>query len=245
MRPTRRPVSARGCNDDVVKLAATMSRSEQQQWSELRAFIAAYADRSPVRKIAVVGNAPLELSSERAAEVDSADLVVRCNSFVLDDPGARQPFTGTKVHVVLLNKSTRVTPWVFQEYRRRGYLLAQGGYTRFRTLRRTPEHWPADLGAWPLSNKAVVSRLNDLLLPEREPGTLIPTTGMMGVYLARECFPDADLLATGYSFLKDREQTEWKHHVGGTVPVHGAHRIDLEGALLESWIADGSLRFLD
>lgn len=225
--------------------AAALDDDERQHWTELGALLAAYAERQPVRKIAVVGNAPLEPSTARAAEVDSADLVFRCNSFVLDSAGDGRPFTGSRVHVVLLNKSTRITPCVFREYRRRLYLLPQGGYTMFRGVRPTPDHWPADLGAWPVSNQAVVKRLNDLLVREREPGSVIPTTGTMSLYIAHECFPGADLVATGYSFLKDRNQTEWDHHVGGTVPVHGAHRIDLEGALLESWIADGSLRFLE
>jgi hypothetical protein len=227
-----------------VKLKEVLAESEQRQRAELGDLMATYAARRPVRKIAVVGNAPLEPSAERAAAIDAADLVIRCNSFVLDAPEGPR-YTGTRVHIVLLNKSTRVTPWVFHEYRKRGYLLTQGGYTRFRWLRGTPSHWPADLGALPLPNKAVVDRLNDLLLPERAPGTLIPTTGMLSVFLARDCFPGAELVTTGYSFLKNREQTEWAHHLGGTVPVHDAHRIDLEGALLESWITEGSISFLD
>jgi hypothetical protein len=228
-----------------VKLAEELRESEHEHWTELRDLLTAYAARQPVRKVAVVGNAPLSASAERAAEVDTADLVIRCNSFVLDDNGNGQPFTGSQVHIVLLNKSTRITPCVFQNYRRRLYLLPQGGYTAFRSVRPTPAHWPADLGAWPLSNQVAIRRLNDLLLPVREPGSLIPTTGMLSVFLAHELFPDTDLVATGFSFLKNRDQTEWQHHIGGTVPVHGAHRIDLEGALLESWIAEGGLRFFD
>jgi hypothetical protein len=228
-----------------VKFAEAMETSERQHWSHLADLLTAYAERAPICRVAVVGNAPLEPSDKRADAVDSADLVIRCNSFVLDTAGDARPFTGSRVHVVLLNKSTRITPCVFQEYRRRAYLLPQGGYTAFHAVRPTPPHWPADLGAWPLSNQFFVRRLNDLLQPEREPGSLIPTTGMMGLFLAHECFPGADLTATGFSFLANRDQTEWDHHVGGTVPIHGAHRIDLEGALLESWIADGSLKFLE
>jgi hypothetical protein len=228
-----------------VSPTAALQTIERQHWSQLVDLQTAYAERTPVRKVAVVGNAPLQPSVERAAEVDSADLVIRCNSFVLDPAGDGRPFTGSRVHVVLLNKSTRITPCVFQEYRKRVYLLPQGGYTTFRTVRPTPSHWPADLGAWPLSNQFFVRRLNDLLQPEREPGSLIPTTGMMSLFLAHDCFPEADLVAIGFSFLAKRDQTEWEHHVGGTVPVHSAHRIDLEGALLESWIAEGSLRFLE
>jgi hypothetical protein len=226
-----------------MTLSDDLENVDRQLWSDLGELMAAYADRRPVTKVAAVGNKPMEPSPERAAEIDSADLVLRANSFVLDDPDD-PPCLGSKTHVVLLSRNARITPWVFHRYRDRLYLIMQGGFTTFRSVRELAEHWPADLGGLPLPNRAVTKRLDDLLLLERKPGSLIPTTGMTTIFLARELFPQADVVATGYSFLEDRDQTHWKHHFGSTDPVDNRHRIDLEGALLESWIDDGTVRFL-
>ena len=227
----------------AVHLAEAVQRSEQQQWQALGDLMAAYAGRRPVRKVGVVGNAPMQPSRERADELNSCDLVIRANSMVLDAPGG-PPCVGSTCHVVLLSRSTVFTPWVFADYRHRLYLLMQAGFTVFRTVRDTAEHWPADLGALPVPNNVVTRPLTDLLLPaaEREAAQVLPTTGLTGLFLAHELFPDADTVATGFSFLTDREQSEWAHHAGGSTRVNPQHRLDLEGALLESWIADGSMR---
>ena len=66
-----------------------------------------------------------------------------------------------------------------------------------------------------------------------------------GAYVPlKEMFPDADLVGTGFSFLEDDKQTSWAHHSGGHTKVNWQHHLDLEAALLRSWIADGSLRIL-
>jgi hypothetical protein len=57
-------------------------------------------------------------------------------------------------------------------------------------------------------------------------------------------FPEAELVATGYSFLDDDTQTSWDHHSGGHTRVPRKHRLNHEAQLLRSWIADGSLRML-
>jgi hypothetical protein len=57
-------------------------------------------------------------------------------------------------------------------------------------------------------------------------------------------FPEAELLATGYSFLDGRQQSEWRYQSGGGSPVIEAHQLPLEAALLRSWVADGSLRVM-
>lgn len=223
-------------------LRADLDRSQQQQWDFLRDLIASYADHQPVRKVAVVGNAPLEPDPDRVAELNSSDLVLRANSLVLDEPG-EPASVGSACHVVLLSRSTRMTPWVFQDYRRRAYLVPQMGFPLYYTVRPGPTFWPADLGAVPLPNGVVKKRLADLLDPGHEPGRLTPTTGITAVFLAHEMFPDADLVATGFSFVTDQDQVEWAHHAGGTTAVNKYHDLRLESALLRSWIADGSLRF--
>lgn len=228
----------------VVETGAEVEESNERLWRLIRDYMAAYAERRPVRTVAVVGNAPLGPDVGRASKLNSSDLVIRVNSLVLDEPGAA-PTVGHTCHVVLLNRSTRLTPWVFQNYRRRAYLFMQAGFTIFRTVRPPATHWPADLGGMPVPNSIVTKRLGDLLLPGRQVNQLVPTTGMTGLFLAHEMFPDAQMLATGFSFLKDRQQQEWEHHAGGTVPVEPRHNLALEGALLESWLDDGSMEFLD
>lgn len=225
-------------------LVADISESRRRQVEGLRDFMVAYAGRRPVRKVAMVGNAPLMASAERAETLDSCDLVIRANSLVLDEPGD-PPCMGRTCHAVLLSRSTRFTPWVFQDYRNRAYLVMQAGFTTFGRTRDNAEHWPADLGAMPVPNEVITRSIADRLDPVREPGSVIPTTGTTGLFLAHELFPDAEMVATGFSFLKDHTQTEWDHHSGGRTAVNEKHKLSLEAALLESWIDDGSMKLLD
>ena len=96
----------------------------------------------------------------------------------------------------------------------------------------------------PLPNAVVKARTVHALDPTAEPGSIIPTAGTTALFLAHEMFPGADLVGTGFSFLDDEEQTSWFHHSGGHTRVNRRHRLDLEAALLRSWMADGSLRHL-
>ncbi len=225
-----------------------IASSREEQWEHLQALIGAYAGRSPVRKVAVVGNAPLLPDAARAREIDSSDLVIRVNSMVLDGPGD-PPCLGTSCHVVVLSRSTRLTRWVFQDYRQRLYLVPQGGIVVWRMGERrgmlldTP-WWPTDLGSIPLPNAVVKARIVRELDPDHEPGSLIPTSGTMALYLAHEMFAGAELVCAGFSFLDDVEQAHWSHHAGGRTKVNRLHRLDLESRLLRSWIEDGSVRNL-
>lgn len=225
-----------------LDLPGELAASRRRQWADLRDLMAVYAARTPVESVAVVGNAPLEPDPARAAAVDGCDLVIRCNSLVLDAP-AQVGCVGRRCDVVLISRSTQVTPWVFQDYRTRVYLIMQAGFTTFRRVRESPLHWPADLGALPVPNHVVTRPLADLLAPDREPGTVIPTTGTTGLFLAHELFAGARTVATGFSFLSDRSQSEWAHHAGGTTHVNDKHDLALEGALLQSWVEDGSVEF--
>lgn len=225
-------------------LAAEMADSEQEQWEGIRSFLLAYAAHDPVRKVAVVGNAPLQPDPDRAEDVDSSDLVIRMNSLRLDEPG-EPGCLGAACHAVVLSRSVRVTPWVFKDYRHRAYLVPQLGFPLYPGVRPRPDFWPPDLGAMPIPNKVVKKRLADLLDPDHEPGSLTPTSGTTAMYLAHEMFPGVDMVATGFSFLDEHEQTEWAHHSGGTTRVNKFHNLALEGALLKAWIADGSVRFRD
>jgi hypothetical protein len=223
---------------------AELAESQQEQWGLLRAYVEAYAAHRPVRSVAVVGNKPLEPDADRSAAIDASDLVMRVNSLKLDDPGDA-PTLGTACHVVLLSRRVRSTRWVFQDYRRRAYLVPQMGFPLLRGVRLNPNFWPRDLGAMPLPNGVVMKRLADRLDPEHRPGRLIPTSGMTLVYLAHEMFPGARLVATGFSFLTQTEQTEWAHHSGGSTQVNPYHDLAREGALLGSWVEDGSVQFYD
>lgn len=206
--------------------------------SGMREYVEAFAARLPVRRIAVVGNAPLEPSAERRSLIDSADLVVRCNSFVLDRPG-EEPRLGTVTHVVVAARVTRITPWFFQDYLRRAYFVVDAGTALRKVPFPTPSWWPEDLAAWPIPNRLFGIPLRVRMRPETEGRGAVPTTGTMAAYLMRELFPEANLMLTGFSFLHDREQTEWSHQWGDTCIVHPAHKLDREGELLMSWVDDG------
>ncbi|HVU91347.1 MAG TPA: hypothetical protein VHC23_03890 [Jatrophihabitans sp.] len=227
----------------TVALAAELDAAREQLWELLREYLTAYAGRRPVRKVAMVGNAPLAPDAQRAAEIDSCDLVIRANSMVLDEPG-QPPCVGTACHAVILSHATATTPWVFRDYRSRAYLVPQAGMPRNpRPIPAVP-FWPADLGAMPLPNAIVKQRLADLMDPQHVPGELTPTTGMMGTYLAHALFPGAETIVTGLSFLDGAPRRSWDHHAGGSTDINYWHDLALEGALLRRWIDEGTLRFL-
>ncbi len=229
-------------------IRADLERTRDQQWDGLRSHLEAYAARTPVECIAVVGNAPLLPDTARAAAIDAADLVIRVNSLVLDGPGD-PPTVGTACHAVLLSRATSLTPWALRGYRDRAYLVPQAGFVQYRTgdtigLLVRAGFWPEDLGAMPLPNAVVKVRCVAALDPEATPGSIIPTAGTTALFLAHELFPGADLVGTGFSFLDDEGQRSWSHHSGGHTKVNWQHRLDLEARLLRSWIDDRSLRYL-
>ena len=229
-------------------LRAELDATREAQWDQVRQYVVSYAARRPVTRVAVVGNAPLAPDAGRAATLDAADLVIRVNAFVLDRPGD-EPASGTSCHAVLLSRAAVLTPWTLQNHQARAYLVPQAGWVQYRPgdevgLLLHAGFWPADLGAMPLPNAVVKARLVRALDPTARPGSVIPTTGMTAVFLAHEMFPDADLVATGFSLLDDQTQKSWTHHDGTQTKVNWQHRLDLEAALLRSWIADGSLRML-
>lgn len=203
----------------------------------LRELMTAYAGRQPVRTVAALGNAPLTPSDARADAIDEADLVVRVNSFVLDEPG--QPRAqGSRADVVVWNRITRPTCHTFDKYRERLYLLAEPmrahGFPEM-----WPASWPADLGLVPLPNRDVLGRVgDDLQLPWRAE-RLAPTTGLTAAWLAVNLFPDAKVLLSGYSFIDDPTQTRWTYQAGGWSPVAREHRIEAEAQLMRRWLAEG------
>ena len=127
-RPGRPPVARRARCDRVLTdrsrgtmcpvLRADLERTRDAQWDQLRSYLLAYAARQPVERVAVVGNAPLHPDAGRAATIDAADLVIRVNAFVLDEPGSA-PTVGTACHAVLLSRATTITPWTLRDHRER------------------------------------------------------------------------------------------------------------------------------
>jgi hypothetical protein len=226
---------------DVPVLALDLAATQRAKWDLLRDYVSSYAERTPVRKVTVVGNAPLPPDPARVEDIQSSDVVIRVNSLALDEPGG-PPCVGTRCTVVVTSRYAPVTPWTFRDYKRRAYLIPQAGFGVRSSLMPQPLYWPADLGTLPIPYAPVVAELKDLLDPDHQPGKLIPTTGTLACYLAHELFPDADFVATGFSFLDGAQQEAWRYQSGGGSPVIPQHRLDLEGALLRSWIADGSLR---
>jgi hypothetical protein len=224
-------------------MTEVLEQTDERLRSLMREYAQAFCD-GPVRSVAVVGNAPMEPSDERAKRIDSCDLVFRVNSFWVDGPD--EPAShGTKVTTVVINRRVRATPGLFDHYRRRAYFLTEGGHVAFKRLRRYPTYWPADLAAWPIPNRAVLADLRRAIDPHGTVTDLVvPTTGTAAAHLADVLFPEAQLLLTGFSFLTEPHQTSWSHHRGGTVPVAAGHYIALEGALMQSWIDSGRAEFL-
>ena len=225
--------------------AYARARADSPQGGELdalRRLAGSYARRTPVRSVAVVGNAPMAPSQARADAIDAADLVIRVNSFVLDTPG--QPAVqGRRTDVVLWSRLVKATPFLFERYRERLYVLLEP-MRMFGRREVWPASWPADLGFVAARNDEVAVPLNEELgLPWRSE-RLAPTTGTTAAWLAVKLFPDAEVLLTGLSFVDDPDQAEWDHQWGDSVRVGPEHRIAAEAALLRRWRDEGRVRML-
>lgn len=209
-------------------------------YAHLSDLMSAYAIATPVTTVAVVGNAPLEPDSTRAEAIDGADLVIRVNGFVLDRPGDAQ-CQGSRADVVVWNRITRATPFLFADYSRRLYLLAEPMRMHGRP-EAWPESWPPDLGFVPVPND-VVADLNTLLDVPWQTEEVAPTTGMLASFLAFATFPEARIRLAGLSFVDDPYQTEWRHQAGDSCAVGPEHRLAAEAGVARSWLETGRVEF--
>ncbi|WP_211221017.1 hypothetical protein [Nocardioides insulae] len=211
-------------------------------------LLAAYARRTPVRSVAVVGNAPLTPSDERADAIDGCDLVIRVNSFMLDEPGAPRT-QGREVHAVVFSRGLLATPFSYAAYTDAAYLVTEPsriyyGRPLARYVKDWPRWWPDDLGYLAVPNHAFTVPLLEELGEPWKDEVCVPTTGMMALWIGRNSFPGAELVFTGFSMVDDPHQTEWRHQAGDVSPIGGAHHIGPEGELMRRWIDEGEARFL-
>jgi len=230
---------------DTGSVRSTLRDIDVELVARMREHVESYAASLPVRRVVVIGNAPLEPSEERRDLIDSADVVIRCNSLALDRPGA-PPSVGTRTTVVVAARTTRPTPGFLADYRNRAYFVVDVFHLTVAEPPGWPASWPADLGAWPLPNRALGLPLKYLLRPSDAGHGLAPTTGTQSAYLAYRLFPDADIVLTGYSFLDDSGQRTWGYHHAGAQrsPVHSTHKLDREGAYLRGLVDRGEARYV-
>jgi hypothetical protein len=230
---------------DTGSLRSTLREIDVELVGRMRDHVVSYAASSAVSRVAVVANAPLAPSAERRDLIDSADVVIRCNSFALDQSEG-PPTVGTRTHVVVAARTTRPTPGFLADYRNRAYFVVDVFHLTVPEPPGWPASWPSDLGAWPLPNRALGLPLKYLLRPGDAGQGLAPTTGTQAAYLAYRLFPDADIVLTGYSFLEDWEQRSWGYHHEGSrrSPVHSTHKLDREGAYLRGLVDRGEVRYV-
>lgn len=195
----------------------------------LRELVRAVAAGPDVRRVAVVGNAPLGPSAERAARIDGADLVVRMTTFATDTDVA---CVGRRTDVVVLHRAIKPGPATFADYPARLYLLAEPGRL-YEEVERTPPWWPADLAPVPVPN----SLLRPLLREARSGGYAAtwPTTGTVAVFLMRTLFPGALVELSGSSLLRRGTRRSLAHGWGDAVALTPEHRLAAEARLYRRW----------
>jgi hypothetical protein len=230
---------------DRATVRSTPRDIDVELLARMRDHVISYARTDTVSRVAVVANAPLAPSAERRDLIDSSDVVIRCNSLALDRPDG-PPCVGTRTHVVVTARTARPTPGFLADYRNRAYFVVDVFHLTVPEPPGWPASWPADLGAWPLPNRALGLPLKYLLRPSDAGLGLAPTTGTQAAYLAYRLFPEADIVLTGYSFLEDAEQRSWGYHQRGAhrSPVHWAHKLDREGAYLRGLVERGEVRYV-
>lgn len=219
-----------------------LAGAQTQFMERLRPLATTYARQVPVRRVAVVANAPMTPSDERADLIDSADVVFRINGFAADDPGAERSL-GSRTDIVVFNRAVRPSPWFFHDYTRRLYLLIEPGRMSWEP-EIYPSWWPRDLGFVTVPNRDVIVPFNAAMGLDAERDQRWGTTGTTTVWIARMLFPDADLTVTGLSMVDSPDQTSWEHAYGDPCPVGPEHLIDREGQLLRQWDAEGLITFV-
>jgi hypothetical protein len=208
-----------------------------QQTQILRRLLLPRAGGRLPRTVAVVGNAPLGPSAERAAAIDGADLVVRMTTFAVDRD---EPAIGTRTDVVVLHRAVTPGPDTFRDHARRLYLLAEPG-RRFWESEPRPAWWPTDLELIPISNREFTSRTRAAMGLGRV-AVAWPTTGTLAVHLMHRLFPHARILLAGSSLLPGRRgRADLDHHWGGAVTLTPEHRLEREGRVLDRWRGAGWL----
>lgn len=207
----------------------TLPPTQPTAVAPLRALASAVASAPEVRRVAVVGNAPLQPSEERAARIDGADLVVRMTTFATDQD---VPRVGRRTDAVVLHRAIKPGPGTFARYPERLYLLAEPGrlYEEVETL---PPWWPADLAPVPVPN----SLLRPLLRALRSGGYAAtwPSTGTLTVFLMRALFPAALIELSGSSLLGHDGRRSLAHGWGDSVALTPEHRLRAEARLYDRW----------
>ncbi|WP_458041066.1 MULTISPECIES: hypothetical protein [Bacteria] len=210
---------------------------ELRFYENLRDLALSFSRTGQVTSVAVVGNQPLDPSTDRAAIIDGADIVFRVNGFALDPPGS--PATvGTRADVVVFNRGVRPSPWFFESYAERLYLLVEPGMLLDENPK-IPDFWPEDLGALTVPNREVVLPLGSAIGIDPRAEGQWATTGTIMLWIALNLFPELRIDAAGFSFVDEPSQSEWRHAYGDSSPVGTEHRIAAEAALIRSLIGSG------
>lgn len=214
---------------------------EAEFYDRLRPLVASYCRTPRIERVAVIGNEPLGSSEERAAMIDSADLVFRVNGFRVDELGSERA-VGRRADVVVFNRGVRPTPWFFAGYPERLYLMIEPGRLLWENPK-LPEFWPQDLGIVTMPNREVVLPLGKALGADPRAGGQWATTGTVMLWIATRLFPDVHIDAAGFSFVDAPGQTSWNHAYGDPSAVGVEHRIDLESVLVRRWIDSGRIAY--
>ncbi|MGP6176500.1 hypothetical protein ACTU6U_04260 [Microbacterium sp. A196] len=158
------------------------------------------------------------------------------------DDDTTEPKVGVRADVVVFNRGVRPTPWFFDSYSERLYLMIEPGRLLWENPK-LPAFWPADLGAITVPNKDVILPLGEAMGLDPRAGGQWATTGTVMLWIVTRLFPDAHVDVAGFSFLDDPGQTSWHHAYGDPSPVGNEHAIGLEARLVRPWIEFGRIDY--
>lgn len=196
-----------------------------------------------VKTCAVIGNAPSILEHEYGEEIDSHDIVIRCNRSLVDGyekfVGSRTSFRLLNCHMFYEFYNKRIPDFnkVFSKIETTSFndiikpeevLVLKDDMNCSDLLKRNSVVEELLRTQWNLDNQVCSMNLNQVT--QQSGLSARASAGAVAIALCRACFPNAEVNCYGFSFYQDSK--ECSHYYESVAPKTLGHDYDSEREIL-------------